>query len=244
MSKLKIGFTGPSLFLDDIKEMISNYFNAIPLYIDQNHKEDLEYLAGEIDGLVLAGGSDISPSFLGQDMGRFNGYSKFDIRRDFREDFLIDKLGMLNKPILGICRGFQILGVKNGFHLIPDISQSGVCHSPSADEIKINYEFGEYPHFIETLNEHSEDWFVRQPVNSAHHQALLFTPKFAKLNDFEVIATANTSLDEKKNVKIIELMQNEKRKIVACQFHCETIYKFDNIPSLKVLEKFNQYLKG
>jgi putative glutamine amidotransferase len=244
MNKLRIGFTGPSLFLEDIKSTIVDYYKATPIYIDQNEQEDLDFMVNMIDGLILSGGSDIHPSTLGRNVTRFDGYSKFDIARDRREIYLLDKCIELNKPVLGICRGHQLIGTQFNFHLIDDISRSEICHSPGADEIKLNYEAGEYPHFINVLPEFQKEWGIESDlVNSAHHQCLAFFDSSKKFNGFNVIATADTNTDEKKNQEIIELMVNSEKKIISCQWHPESIWKFDNLPSIKVLERFEKYLK-
>ena len=114
----------------------------------------------KIDGLLLCGGNDVHPSYYGQNV---NGAINFDHRRDKRE-FRITKTFLdTGKPILGICRGHQLLNVALGGTLIQDLenadfhkSRGGVdgVHSVEATGV------------METL-------FGKQfSVNTCHHQAI------------------------------------------------------------------------
>ena len=241
-NKKVIGVTGPSIFSPEVKTMVEEYFGAICLYINQDKKEDLDYIIGQCDGIILAGGSDIHCMTLGRQVTRFDGLSKFDLLRDRRELYIIDKCVDQSKALFGICRGNQILGHWAGFYLMSDIGRSEISHSPASDDIKLNVEVGECAYTIECLPEFQDEWFDFEWVNSHHHQALLYTPKQKYLKGFNIIATADTSSDDKKNNKLIELMENKNDKIISCQWHPEEDYKFGNIASLKVLERFKEFL--
>lgn len=70
------------------------------------------------DGLILCGGGDIHPARFGQvDAGSRN----IDPRRDEAELALTARFLASGKPILGICRGIQLLNVALGGDLIQDL---------------------------------------------------------------------------------------------------------------------------
>lgn len=72
----------------------------------------------EYDGLILPGGVDLDPSYYGE---KIDGSKKIDHKRDAREMAVLDKFISSGKPILGICRGGQILNVYFGGTLYQDI---------------------------------------------------------------------------------------------------------------------------
>ncbi|MFI3316641.1 MAG: gamma-glutamyl-gamma-aminobutyrate hydrolase family protein [Rikenellaceae bacterium] len=124
------------------------------------------------DAVIISGGNDIYPEWYMK--SEYLPYCEsFDRSRDTLEVAMIGYAMEHKIPILGICRGHQLLNVANGGDLIPDIEsflgldesahrQSGVKDSvhiivPVADSwIEENYESdsGEYY------------------VNSIHHQAV------------------------------------------------------------------------
>ena len=70
------------------------------------------------DGLLLAGGEDIDPSYYGEEN---NGSNPPDPNRDKTEWALCEKYVNAGKPIFAICRGCQILNVYLGGTLIQHI---------------------------------------------------------------------------------------------------------------------------
>ena len=68
-----------------------------------------------IDGLVVSGGPDICPESYGQESGPMSvGYST---EQDGTEMELIKGAMDCDMPILGVCRGMQMLSVMHGGHL-------------------------------------------------------------------------------------------------------------------------------
>lgn len=231
--------TGPSLYSDSIKSMVEGYFGGINLYCNQDTPDELEFVVSQMDALVLAGGSDIFRGTLGQPVTHGDGLNKFDIRRDKREKFLIEKAIELNKPILGICRGFQMLATHFGFYLIPNLG-GDIAHSTG--DIKVNYENGEFCHYINCLPEFQEIYFEYEGVFSAHHQGI-YAGKTRQMNGMQVVATARTHTQDKHNCEIVEIIENAKLKIVGVAFHPEVDYLYGNVASNKSLERFKSFLK-
>jgi putative glutamine amidotransferase len=74
----------------------------------------------ELDGLVLQGGADVSPRSYGAQPMR--GEWAGDIVRDRYEMELLHEFMAQGRPVLGICRGAQLMNVAFGGTLIQDIA--------------------------------------------------------------------------------------------------------------------------
>ena len=83
-------------------------------------KATLSAYAEELDGLVLMGGSDVCPESYGEKALRpeWNG----DRVRDDYEIALLRSFMALQKPVLGVCRGAQVINVGLGGTLYQDLS--------------------------------------------------------------------------------------------------------------------------
>ncbi len=118
---------------------------------------------GKLDGLLLSGGGDVDPRHYGQSPR--GDLKHVDPRRDEFELGLIGEALAGRLPLLGICRGIQVLGVALGATLVQDIPSeigSAVRHADGAFH-SIRVADGSLLHRILDRRE------VR--VNSFHHQA-------------------------------------------------------------------------
>ena len=70
-----------------------------------------------VDGIVIGGGDDISPTLYG---GQLRAESRLDPDRDRMERRLVEESMAQGKPVLGICRGSQMLNVALGGDLDQD----------------------------------------------------------------------------------------------------------------------------
>lgn len=113
--------------------------------------------AASMDAVLIGGGQDITPRLYGQKQTWAYGCN---LERDKLEIALAQRaFGQV--PLLGVCRGMQVMAVAAGGELVQDIEQDlGVTHGPY----------------------HQLDWAYDYPmpdglVNSYHHQAVLSVPK-------------------------------------------------------------------
>ena len=112
----------------------------------------------EADLLLLPGGGDVHPRFYGQ---QINGSTDIDAARDERELALVDEFLREEKPIVGICRGLQLLNVSFGGTLRQHIE--GHSQIDGVDRL----------HAINTATGLLRELYgTRCTVNSAHHQAV------------------------------------------------------------------------
>ena len=112
----------------------------------------------EADLLLLPGGGDVHPRFYGQ---QINGSTDIDEARDGRELALVDEFLRAGKPIVGICRGLQLLNVYFGGTLRQHIEG----HS-QIDGVDRLHAINTAPGLLREL------YGTRCTVNSAHHQAV------------------------------------------------------------------------
>lgn len=122
--------------------------------------------ADRLDGLLLAGGGDVAPARYGQEDRGCRGVSE---RRDELEIALTLAFWAAGKPILGICRGIQVLCVALGGALVQDIGRELRLVHPNSyrpcHDVAIRREC-----FLGPLLGASH------AVNSTHHQALRDIP--------------------------------------------------------------------
>lgn len=86
-------------------------------------------LAQRFDGLLLAGGGDLHPARYGQ-LPAANAALSIDTARDADEEALFHAFSQRSKPILGICRGMQMINVFCGGALHQHMQgHSSVCHT-------------------------------------------------------------------------------------------------------------------
>ena len=144
---------------------------AIPLMLPITGEDELidEYLK-IVDGLYFSGGNDISPLLFGEDP--IKEVRDIDYCRDEFETKLFRKAAAKNMPILGICRGAQVMNVSAGGSLYQDIyvQKDGTSgHMPK-------FESARYAHHSVKIMKDTILYDILQTeeinVNSYHHQAV------------------------------------------------------------------------
>lgn len=82
-------------------------------------EETLSMLCGLADGLLLPGGNDVDPASFGEEPAPGNGRVEPEV--DEVDLFLARYALQHGKPVLGICRGCQVLNVAAGGTLFQDL---------------------------------------------------------------------------------------------------------------------------
>lgn len=94
---------------------------GIPLIIPYvANRDDLSLLTNHIDGLLLTGGGDIDPTYFKEEPHPKLG--PITPERDFNELYLAETMLQLQKPILAICRGCQVLNIAAGGNMYQDLA--------------------------------------------------------------------------------------------------------------------------
>jgi len=144
---------------------------GIPLSIPTILKEGyIEGVIDSIDGLLLSGGADIHPKHYGQSIKRGLG-SAGGIRDDF-EIALLKKAVEKGIPVLGICRGFQLINVAFGGTLVQDIQ---LYHKTQIQHVGIGLMKDDIAHKVFLLGDsilHNIYGKETLHVNSYHHQII------------------------------------------------------------------------
>jgi gamma-glutamyl-gamma-aminobutyrate hydrolase PuuD len=129
----------------------------------------LRHYARHLDGLVLQGGADVSPQTYAEEPTRpeWSG----DRARDLYELELLHEFVEAGKPVLGICRGCQLLNVAFGGTLYQDVATNlpdSIAH--------VHSDYDAHKHAVRfppgsTLGKMFAG-VSRPVVNSIHHQAV------------------------------------------------------------------------
>jgi gamma-glutamyl-gamma-aminobutyrate hydrolase PuuD len=241
MSKRLIcGVTGPSIFQPEIKKMVENYFNAVYLPLESDRQEDLEQLLPMCNFIVGSGGTDLWVGTYGGLPLKGESLTKFDIRRDRREVFILKYAVKNNLPLLGICRFFQLAMSQFGFTFIQDLW--GNCFHGGGD-IKLDYENGEFNHYVDFEPDFRQEYGARSlPSNSHHHQGILFSQKNLQNKFIKVVATARLSTSDEDKTRIVEIAEGIDRPLLLVQNHPEETYLYGDVLANKILEKFKKMI--
>lgn len=123
-----------------------------------------------LDGVVLQGGVDVAPESYGED--HMSAQWPGDAVRDAYEIELVRACLELDKPLLGICRGHQILNVALGGTLYQDVPTQ--VDDPLTHVDRAKYERNYHPIDIAPDSRLSRTFggHTRGLVNSVHHQAI------------------------------------------------------------------------
>ena len=176
---------------------------VIPPYDNQ---EALVSLLDSLDGIVLSGGADIDPDYLREEA---LDCVSVNPRRDAQELLLVRLAVDRQIPILGICRGIQILAAALGGKLYQDIRTQ---HDRESIEHSQTIARGLPSHNVQLEKDSLLYQLFKKEtlaVNSFHHQAVKEVPQ-----GFRVTAVAPDG--------IIEGMESTAfRPILGVQWHPE-----------------------
>lgn len=164
----------------------------------------------QLDGLLLTGGGDIHPKYYNQ---RIDGTEKHNIHdgRDRLELSLIHAALAADLPILGVCRGFQVLNVALGGSLVQHVDG----HRSPKDAVRY-HDVAVTPNSL-LAQALGMDGIFR--VNSYHHQAV--TPERLAPG----VQPSAATVDWPPLLEGIELPG--QRWALAVQWHPERFYELD-----------------
>ena len=145
--------------------------------------------------LILCGGGDVHPVFYSQSI---KSCSNVNLYRDLSEFWLINYFRARNLPILGICRGMQVINVALGGTLSQSIPDYSAHYRNNSDLF----------HVVENLDFMKTLYGKTCVVNSAHKQRVLTLGKTLKACSFTDDFTC-------------EAFSSVSEKILGVQFHPE-----------------------
>lgn len=161
-----------------------------------------DVMPADVAGLLISGGGDVDPARYGE---LNQGSHHIDTDRDALEFAAYERATELGLPVLGICRGFQVLNVARGGKLLQDVDGH---KGPPTGEEWVNAHEGVRPTAGSRLAAATGDAPMR--VNSRHHQAVTHDVLGEGL-------TATASVGD-----FIEAFEsNDGRWIVGVQWHPE-----------------------
>ncbi len=222
MKKTNIALSA-TISMDPIISINEHYLNAIwnegavpsVLYpsFDDTYIKDI---CDRFDGFIFSGGEDIDPSYYGEEKSKY--IKNICTKRDKFEEKLFKSVFKTGKPILGICRGMQIINVFLG----------GSLHQHIEGHVQ-NAERDIRTHNVDIVKG-SLLWSVlcrrEVAVNSFHHQAV-------KRLAPELCIDALSAQD-----RYVESFHHEKHPFLLCvQWHPESYYGID-VTSNKIFNCF------
>lgn len=177
------------------------------------------------DGILFTGsGCDVTPALYGQE-NRKAEYCNQEL--DDMELKLFDAFSRQGKPILGICRGIQLINVALGGSLVQDIPQE-------IPDLKVHDPIykKEATHHPVVAKEGSllHNLFGREFLtNSFHHQAVKNCGR-----DFEITVTSTDG--------VIEAIEHKTLPIIGVQWHPERMIGEENPQQTDMLPLFRHFI--
>lgn len=182
---------------------------GVPLLIPVlDDKETLEEAMRQVDGLLLSGGADIDPSYFNEKP--IPELGDVDPKRDFYDYALIDFASRHQLPILGICRGVQVLNVYFGGTLYQDIYAQNSAKLLNHDQPEARH-IETHTVTVKANSKLSQIVGCEQlGTNTFHHQAIKDVAP-----NFNSVATTSDG--------ICEAIESTHYPIIGIQWHPENL---------------------
>ena len=190
---------------------------VMPVLLPDVENQDLMKICAEMNGFLFQGGSDIAPETYGEKPlhpDKWHG----DPHRDQYELKILDYAVNHQKPVLAICRGFQLMNVYFGGTLYQDIDE----HHSGAIGHKNKDAYDQWIHTIEftpgklldELHPHQDP----RRVNSIHHQGIKVLGA-----GLEIAATC----EEDGMIEAFYWTGCQPGKVMGIQWHPEFFHNFE-----------------
>lgn len=175
---------------------------GIPILIPRDGGPEI---VARLDGLVLSGGADMDPALYAPDEDP--SPSRVEPGRDSHELAILDAAAEHSTPVLGICRGIQVINVHAGGTLcqhVPDHAN----FTGSGDDCphQVRFEPGSIPSAL--YGPHID-------VNSIHHQTL------ARLGDG--VQAVGWSIGGTATEEVVEAIEVDGDRVLGVQWHPEML---------------------
>jgi putative glutamine amidotransferase len=191
-----------------------------------HERENLDEIE-QCDGLLLTGGGDVHPKFYGNNDAHHHA-EDVDEHRDVFEFSAIRRAFARGLPVLGVCRGLQVVNVFLGGSLHLDLAADGFDSHAAKKENEPRHEI-----ILERASLLAEITGAKNgEVNSYHHQAARIPAS--------VLKVSARSADG-----VIEAMEWDERRqsdfggfLMLVQWHPERIQDKENVFSKTISQKF------
>lgn len=205
----------PRILLSMPIETFTNYTEALALAGAEAVNDE-----SACDGLLLPGGGDLDPALYGRED---QGSDPPDVERDAREMALCKRFLEAEKPILGICRGAQVIAAALG----------GALHQRISNHDKLDG--ADRLHETRNAGLLLRLYGPESVVNSSHHQAIDQLPP-----DCRILQVSTDG--------VIEAFRHTRLPVLAVQWHperlCGRFARRDAVSGLPLLRAFLQMCGG
>lgn len=185
------------------------------------HGDDPEATVEAIDGLLLSGGGDVDPRSYGAE----NTAAKDESRAaDDWEVALVRAARARHVPVLGICRGMQVLAVAHGGRLAQDITGRDGHPDMAALSAEAILDARHPVTFVPDSTLAAIYGTTTRLVNTIHHQAV------ADAGTLHVVGTAGDGM--------IEAIESPSGPCLGVQWHPEKLTGAEAAVERKLFEDF------
>ena len=217
-----------SFCIDENDILLPGYAEEVKRELYQNSNIDEVMHARDYRAVIFTGGEDIAPTLLAspEPWHGIEAEKDYNATRDVSDYLLMTYCIDNDIPVIGFCRGSQMLGVVSGAEIIQDLpvyfEDNGVPYDYEHRNEKASSDaYRDYaPHdVILTEGSKVKEMYgldTLENVPSWHHQAL------TGLEDTPLLLAGYTEVNGLKTVEIIE--RRDKAFVIGFQFHPEAAY--------------------